>query len=253
MNVSRRCKIRVAACLATSALALVSARAAWAQTAPQGQSETENVVVTGTQIVGSDITGALPVTVIDSKTVAAVAPVSGDDLIRSIPQMGATNFNSSTLPGSSNSARGDVASIDLRNIGEGATLLLVNGRRVAVDPENQASIGLLAPTVTYNSNAIPISDAQRIEVLLDGAAALYGSDAIAGVVNVITNQNVNGLKLNLQHGAADDTNYSTSTVDVSGGMDFLGGRANITASLNYTQETALFTQNEPYRDRKSVV
>jgi len=245
MNISRGRKIRVAACLASSALALVSARAAWAQTAPQGQGA-ETVVVTGTQIVGSTITGALPVTVVDEKTVAAVAPVSGDDLIRSIPQMGATNFNSSTLPGSSNSARGDVASIDLRNIGEGATLLLVNGRRVAVDPENQASIGLLAPTVTYNSNAIPITDAQRIEVLLDGAAALYGSDAIAGVVNVITNQNVNGLKVNLQHGAADGTNYSTSTVDVSGGTDFLGGRGNITASLNYTQETALFTQNEPY-------
>ena len=232
-----------AAWLTTSALTLVFAQAAWAQSS-SADDRSETVVVTGTQIVGSTITGALPVTVLDANSIAAVAPVSGDDLIRSIPQMGATNFNSSTLPNSSNSARGDVASIDLRNIGEGATLLLVNGRRVAVDPENQASIGLLAPTVTYNSNAIPISDAQRIEVLLDGAAALYGSDAIAGVVNVITTQNMDGLRLNAQYGGADGTHYNTSTLNALGGKDFLGGRANITASFNWTQETALLTSDQ---------
>jgi outer membrane receptor protein involved in Fe transport len=236
--------------LTSSALALVFATSASAQTATNvqagEQSAAEQVVVTGTQIIGSSITGVNPVTVLDSASIAAVAPVSGDDLIRSIPQMGATNFNAATLPGSSNSARGDVASIDLRNIGEGATLLLVNGRRVAVDPENQASIGLLAPTVTYNSNAIPISDAQHIEVLLDGAAALYGSDAIAGVVNVITNQNMNGVKVNIQHGAADGTHYNSSSADIAAGSDFFGGRANVTASLNYTQQTALYASDEPF-------
>lgn len=225
----------------TAALALISS-AAMAQSTPE--KDVESVTVTGTQIVGSQISGALPVTVVDQKTIDAVAPLSGDELIRSIPQMGATNFNSSTLPGSSNSARGDIGSIDLRNIGEGATLLLVNGRRVAVDPRNQASIGLLAPTVTYNSNAIPITDAQRMEVLLDGAAALYGSDAIAGVVNVITNQNMEGMRINASHGSADGTHFNQSSLDMLGGMDFAGGRGNVTASVNWTQQTALYTGDQ---------
>jgi outer membrane receptor protein involved in Fe transport len=235
-----------AAYLASSALALVFATGAHAQSAGSANngSQQETVVVTGTQIVGSTITGALPVTVIDQSTLAAVAPISSDDLVRSIPQMGAINFNSQYLPGSSATARGDIGSIDLRNIGEGATLLLVNGRRVAQDPRNQASAGLLAPTVTYNSNAVPITDAQRTEVLLDGAAALYGSDAIAGVVNVITNQNMNGVKFNAQHGEADGTHYNTSTLDAMGGTDFAGGKGNITASFNYTQEAALLASDQ---------
>ena len=230
--------------LATTALGLVLAANASAQTSSQANSQQETVVVTGTQIVGSTITGALPVTVVDQNTLAAVAPIASDDLVRSIPQMGAINFNSQYLPGSSATARGDIGSIDLRNIGEGATLLLVNGRRVAQDPRTQASAGLLAPTVAYNSNAVPITDAQRTEILLDGAAALYGSDAIAGVVNVITNKSMNGLRLTAQYGQAGGTHYNTSTLDAIGGMDFAGGKGNVTASFNYTQETALLNSDQ---------
>ena len=206
----------------------------------------ETVIVTGSQIVGSKIVGTVPVTVIDASQIAAVAAVSGDGLVRSIPQMGSTNFNSSFLPGSSNSARGDVASIDLRGLGEGNTLLLVNGRRVAVDPENQAGANSPVPVVSYNANAIPIGDAQRLEVLLDGASALYGSDAVAGVVNVITNQNIDGGRISLEHGGADGTHYGASIIDALFGKDFLGGRANITGSLNYTQETALRSSDQSF-------
>src|SRR6185437_12590991 len=204
-----------AAYLATSALAVVFSQTALAQTVTPSEASqlVETVVVTGSQIVGSKISGTVPVTVVDSSQIAATAPVSGDDLIRSIPQMGSTNFNSSFLPGSSNSARGDIASIDLRGLGEGNTLVLVNGRRVAVDPENQAGANSPVPVVSYNANAIPISDAQRLEVLLDGASALYGSDAVAGVVNVITNQNMDGAKISFEHGAADGTHYNRSILD----------------------------------------
>lgn len=235
-----------AALLATSALAVVLGPAAFAQTDQGASQQPEQVVVTGTQIVGSSVAGIAPVTVVDSAAMAAAAPVSGDDLIRSIPQMGATNFNSSYLPGSSNSARGDVASIDLRGLGEGNTLLLVNGRRVAVDPENQAGATTPVPVVTYNANAIPMGDAQRVEVLLDGASALYGSDAVAGVVNVITNQSMDGARISLQYGSADGTHYGASSLDVLAGHDFLNGRANITASFNYTQESALRSTDQDY-------
>ena len=150
------------------------------------------------------------------------------------------------MPGSSNSARGDISSINLRGLGEGNTLLLVNGRRVAVSSESQAAINLVAPAVTYNANAIPMSDVQRFEVLLDGASALYGSDAVAGVVNVITNKNIQDIRIKFSVGGDQGTNYNTSTLDLLAGHDFLGGRANVTASFSYTQETALFTSDQYY-------
>ncbi len=204
----------------------------------------EVVVVTGSQIIGSEISGTVPLTIVDASQIMASAAVSGNGLIRSIPQMGSTNFNSSFLPGSSNSARGDVASIDLRGLGEGNTLLLVNGRRVAVDPENQAGAYSAVPVVSYNANAIPISDAQRLEILLDGASALYGSDAVAGVVNVITNQNMHGGRISIERGDADGTHYGASVLDALFGVDFLGDRANVTVSLNYTQESALRSSDQ---------
>ncbi|MBL7372867.1 TonB-dependent receptor plug domain-containing protein, partial [Escherichia coli] len=88
------------------------------------------IVVVGSQIRGSKVTAALPVTVVDEAQIGATGATSGDELFRSIPQLGDVSFNSSYLPNSSNSARGDVGSINLRNLGVGNTLVLLNGRRV---------------------------------------------------------------------------------------------------------------------------
>ena len=167
------------------------------QTAPRG----EEIVVTGSRIAGTKITEALPVTVVGQDEIAATAAVSGDELLRSIPQMSDQSFNSSNGQTSSNFARGDVGSIDLRGLGVGNTLVLLNGRRLVQHPSSQASTSL-APVITYNSNSIPVFGIQRLEVLRDGAAALYGTDAVAGVVNTILRDNVNGGGVSLQYGGA---------------------------------------------------
>ena len=146
----------------TEALALFSAATgALAQEASQEQAaQVDDVIVVGSQIRGAKVTAALPVTVVGEEQILASAAVSGDELIRSIPQMGDVTFNSAYLPASSNSARGDTGSVNLRGLGIGNTLVLLNGRRVVGHPTSQANEHLV-PVLTYNTNAIPVTGLKR--------------------------------------------------------------------------------------------
>src|SRR5690606_2439936 len=120
--------------------------------------QVEDIVVVGTQIRGARTTGALPVTVISQEDIAAIGAASGDDLLRSIPQMGDVLFDSANNPQTSNSARGDVNSVNLRSLGVGNTLVLLNGRRMVQHPTSQGTSDTgTVPVLSYNSNAIPVS------------------------------------------------------------------------------------------------
>ncbi|MGN6619689.1 MAG: TonB-dependent receptor plug domain-containing protein, partial [Sphingomonas sp.] len=235
-------RISKAAILATTALSAF-ASVAHAQTAPAptqqsdtpvpqtGDAATQapppDIVVVGSQIRGSKVTEALPVSVLDANQIAATGAVSGDELIRSIPQMGDVDFNSANNPQTSNAARGDVNSIDLRNLGAGNTLVLINGRRMVQHPVSQAGIANV-PVLTYNSNALPIAGLERLEVLRDGAAAIYGADAVAGVVNVVLKDDYDGLSLNAKYGGAEGTHLREYTTNFLAGRNFGQGRGNIT-------------------------
>ena len=151
--------------LGTTMLCAFGASGALAQPA---DNMVDEIVVIGSQVQGSKITEAVPVTVLGQDELQSVAAASGDELFRSIPQMGDVSFNSSYLPNSSNSARGDVGSVNLRNLGVGNTLVLLNGRRVVTHPSSRADANLV-PVLTYNTNAIPVNGLQRLEVLPDGA------------------------------------------------------------------------------------
>lgn len=223
------------------------AEAATASSQPADAKETlQTVVVTGTQIQGSKITGIVPVAVVGPKEIAAIGAVSGDDLVRALPQMGDVNFNSTNGAVSSNFARGDVGSINLRNLGDGDTLVLVNGRRVVQYPGTQASTLTPVPDVTYNTNAIPVADAQRIDLLLDGAAAIYGADAVAGVVNIITKSDVNGGDFNVQYGGAQGTSLRELNINGDFGRDFADGRGNVTVFLSHTDRSTLNSTDQSF-------
>lgn len=229
--------------LATSALCALSfAGAASAQT---DDTVIEEIIVVGSQIEGAKVTAALPVTVVDADQLANVAATSGDDLFRSIPQMGDVSFNSSYLPNSSNSARGDVGSVNLRNLGVGNTLVLLNGRRVVAHPTSRADDNLV-PVLTYNTNAIPVSGLKRLEVLRDGAAALYGSDAVAGVINTVLQDDFDGLTVEAQYGAAEGTHLEEFEFNIQAGRNFHDGRGNISLFANYTNRTALDAWDQNY-------
>lgn len=245
---------RICALAAVSLLSIVAAQGAAAQQATQGSAEqaapdaratAPDIVVTGSRIAGTKITEALPVTVIGQDEIVATGAVSGDELFRSIPQMGDVSFNSSSGQVSSNFARGDIGSLDLRGLGVGNTLVLVNGRRVVQNPGSQAS-NTLAPVITYNSNAIPVFGVQRVEVLRDGAAALYGTDAVAGVVNTILRDNIKGGALTLQYGGAEGTGLREFNGSGYLGTNFAHDRGNISLLFNYTSRTSLDSQDQDF-------
>ena len=226
---------------------------------PQGNDSAE-IVVVGTQIKGAKTTGALPVSVVGQEQVDAVAAVSGGDLFRSIPQLGGVTFNEQVLGGGSgNAARGDVSTVSLRGLGQGNTLLLINGRRTVLHPTSQAITGVIdsgVPTFGFNANTIPVGAIERVEVLRDGAAALYGSDAVAGVVNNVLKSNFTGATFDAQYGAAEGTNLREFTINGLVGFNFGGGRGNISLYGGYAQKSKLYLSDQDYTanlDRRPYV
>ena len=229
--------------------------------APQADEQpSAEIVVIGSQIRGANTAGALPVSVVGESQIEAVAAVSGADLYRSIPQLGGVTFNEQVLGGgNANAARGDVSTVSLRGLGQGNTLLLINGRRTVLHPTSQAITGVVdsgVPTFGYNANTIPVGNISRVEVLRDGAAALYGSDAVAGVVNNVLNSDYKGAKFDVQYGGAEGTNLREFQANGLVGFDFNEGRGNISIFGGYAQKSKLYLRDQDYTasvDRRGYV
>jgi outer membrane receptor protein involved in Fe transport len=229
-----------------SIAALIWGGAASAQGAPApAEAEVEELVVVGSQIRGAPINEALPVRVVDEAQIEATGAVSGDDLLRSIPQMGDVLFSAANNPQTSNAARGDVNSVNLRSLGVGNTLVLVNGRRMVQHPTSQGTSDTgTVPVLSYNSNAIPVTGLRRLEVLLDGAAAIYGADAVAGVVNTVLRSGYDGLRMDLQYGGAESTHRRELQANIFAGQNF--DRGNVSAFITYTDRKAQRASDQPY-------
>ena len=236
--------------MASSASAVLFAGAALAQEAPtigsgEQASKVEDVVVVGTNIRGARTTAALPVVVADREQIEATGATTGDELLRTIPQMGDVLFDSANNPQTSNSARGDVNSVNLRSLGVGNTLVLLNGRRLVQHPTSQGTSDTgTVPVLSYNSNAIPVSGLERLEVLLDGAAAIYGADAVAGVVNTVLRDNIDGLTVSARYGGAEGTQMRDTEFNLFTGKNF--GRGNVSLFANYAQRTALWASDQDF-------
>ncbi|HEV7234419.1 MAG TPA: TonB-dependent receptor plug domain-containing protein, partial [Sphingorhabdus sp.] len=193
-----------------STTALMTATTAHAQDAadpaaatPQSTEETEPaIVVIGSQIQGAQINEVLPVTVLDEQQIENTGASSGDELFRAIPQAGTVAFNEQNAT-TQNNVRGDVGSVNLRDLGTGNTLLLINGRRMNLHPGFQTE--LLVPVVSPDTNEIAPGSVSRIEVLRDGASAVYGADAVAGVINTVLKGNMKGGFLEADWRASDGT------------------------------------------------
>jgi outer membrane receptor protein involved in Fe transport len=219
---------------------LIAATAAHAQQAeadvtspPSEAEELREIVVTGTQIQGAKINDVLPVTVVDEVDIQNVAATSGDELFRAIPQAGGVAFNEQNDV-TSNNVRGDAASINLRDLGTGNTLLLINGRRMVLNPGFQTE--LLVPVVSPDTNEIAPGSVRRLEVLRDGASAIYGADAVAGVVNTVLRGNRKGGFIEGEYRLSDGTNAYSTQINGGYGFDFGGGRGNLTVYGGYFHE-----------------
>src|SRR6056300_1834966 len=195
----------------------------------------EEVIVIGSQLKGASITGALPVSVLSSEDIEALGVDSGDELLAQIAENGANYYNEQDWNGGVNGARGDVGSFNIRNLGTGNTLALINGRRLVQNPSYQTEAvgGSFVPVMSVNSNNIPIGGVDRVEILKDGASAIYGADAVAGVVNTVLKKEFEGFNIKLRWDDYESLPRNDQRVNIEWGRFFNDGRTNVGVFADY--------------------
>lgn len=205
-------------------------------TAEAGQEDEPEIIVTGSNIRGASDTGAIAVTTIGKDEIDSFGASSTGEVFEYIAQAGSAEINQSA--DGPNDARGDVATVNLRGLGTGNTLVLLNGRRIAAHAVNQ-DIGETPRQIT-NVNAFPNDGIDRVEVLRDGASALYGSDATAGVVNTILDANRRGVHLEARYSGLQGTGEREFTLNGSTGFRSHDGATRIMITGTYFHRSGLF-------------
>ncbi len=216
---------------------------AMAETETKKDNELERIEVLGSNIKRTQVNSILPTTVMTSEDIANTGATTGDELLRSIPQIGEISFNNERAIGGVNDARGDVSSINLRGVGTGNTLTLLNGRRLVLHPGTQTEN--FVPVSTVNANTLPIKGLKTVEVLRDGAAAIYGSDAVAGVVNYVLKDDYEGSRVSANYGTSEGTSLSQTSLSAATGFSFNEDKSHITLSAGlYSREGMMASERD---------
>jgi iron complex outermembrane receptor protein len=220
----------------TRTAAAVAAALAWsAAMAQQAPEPLTTVTITGSNLKRTDKEGPAPVSVMTAQDIKDTGVTTVAELMRLVPSMG-SDMNQDFTSGTG-FAKG-VATASLRNLGSSSTLTLLNGRRMTPAPYADPNTG---NSVLYDLNSIPVSAIERVEILQDGASAIYGSDAIGGVINFILKSNYNGAELSARAGANDDRNFGKKGVSGlfgHGNLDTDGYSIMATVDLNQRDRTA---------------
>jgi len=197
----------------------------------------EEIIVTGTNIRGVQ-NPTTPVLQFDRRDIELSGVATVEDFLRTMPQ----NFNASTPiafdsandSGKSNTLSG--TSIDLRGLGAGATLTLLNGRRMTASGNGSF----------VDVSVLPLGAIERVEVLTDGASAVYGSDAVGGVVNFITRKDFEGLEVSGRYGTVTDGSQEDYKLGAAGGRSWDGGGAMF--GVDYFDQQPLMTRERDFID-----
>jgi len=194
----------------------------------------DRVQVTGSRIKKAEVEGQVPVQTVTREDIDRTGLTSIGEVVQALTASGSalnTKFNSSGnfgFPPDGSGVGAGSAQVDLRHLGAKRVLVLVDGVRWV----NEASAsGVGAAT---DLNTIPLAIVDRIEVLEDGASALYGSDAIAGVVNIITRKDFDGASITAQYGEYEEGDGATGKLDVAWGWN--GERSNLFLGASYTDQ-----------------
>ncbi|NBO77677.1 MAG: TonB-dependent receptor, partial [Betaproteobacteria bacterium] len=199
-----------------------------AQQGTAAQASDQRIELTGSRLRRTETEGALPVTVIDRAAIEATGQTSVAELMREVTFASFGN----TKPQSGNSAQA-LSDIDLRGLGSNRTLVLVDGRRISKAPFTGSAQDL---------NAIPLAAVERIEILSDGASAVYGSDAIGGVVNIITRKNFNGVQINYGEGNPKIVGGDTKEFSALWGASSSKGR--VFAGVSSNSRAMIYTRDQ---------
>ncbi len=208
------------------------------------QQALERVEITGSSIRRIEAEGALPVQIVTREDIVRSGVTSTEQLLATITAASsAGGTNNATGAGSSTYG---YSTISLHGLGEERTLVLVNGRRLATFAG--AGGGSANGGAAVNVNAIPLAAIDRIEILKDGASGVYGSDAIAGVVNFILTKDFRGLDISATTGRPTRSGggKNSGVAGVFGMGDLAKDRYNITISGSLEKETALFARDRTF-------
>ncbi|MDE1182457.1 TonB-dependent receptor [Paraburkholderia sp.] len=204
---------------------------------PPAVSKLEKVEVTGSLIRTSDKTGNIEIQTVTPKEIQASGYTTVADFLRGTAANSASSWSQSTM----NSSAPGGAGMALRGLSEKYTLVLVDGQRVA----NYAMAVNFTDTF-FDVNSIPLNAVDHIEIVKTGAVSEYGSDAIAGVVNIITKKNFQGLQIDSQLGKAQHPGDATGSFSVLGGIgDLNADRYNITAAASWYRDSGSSLADRP--------
>jgi len=195
------------------------------------------IVVTGSRIRRPNLESTVPITSLQGEQFFQQGETNIGEVLNDLPQL--RNTFSQSNPGLGIGITG-LNLLDLRGLGPVRTLVLVNGRRhVASD------LSLNAGGATVDVNTIPSDLIERVDIVTGGNSAIYGSDAIAGVVNFVLRRDFQGLQVRAQAGIAEDGYGANQYVSAMWGTNFAGGRGNITLHGEYFRQQRIFASNIP--------
>ena len=191
------------------------------------------VEVTGSNIPRVEAEGALPVTVITREEIQKSGVTTTDQLMRQVSAAVQGNSNTGVASAVGTNSAG-VSSASLRGLGSQRTLVLINGKRISAG-------GTITDSTTVDINSIPLAAIERVDVLKDGASAIYGSDAIAGVINFILRSDYTGAEATAYGGFTEDGGGETQKYSASAGWGNLGtDRYNVMVVGSYQKDNSVF-------------
>lgn len=228
--------INTVACGQESSASPDSAAAPSAAPVPVEATLMQQVAVTGTRIRAAGLTSTSPVSQFSDAEIALTRAVTVEDFSMKLPQL-ASGANGTSAGSDAFGAQ----TLDLRNLGQSRTLVLINGTRAVPFGFRNA----------VDVNFIPAPLLKRVDVLTGGAAAVYGADAIAGVVNFVINDRFRGLQTNVNYRSARGGAVQKG-VNLTGGMD-LGSRGNIVGYLEYTDRSSLLAGERDFAQLKPTL
>ncbi|MET1256423.1 TonB-dependent receptor domain-containing protein [Aliikangiella maris] len=216
------------------ALSLVSLPAIAAENSNEQDDESaQKIVITGSRILSIGAASPSPVTVVGEDLIKASGAVNINELLNKLPSMvpglGASTSNTNGTPG--------ISTQNLRGQGEKRTLTLINGRR---------HVGSVPGTSTVDMGTIPTALIDRIEVLTGGASSIYGADAVAGVINIITKKDFAGMQVNIFGGISSRSDGENSGANITYGFDFDDGKGNNVTHFSYDTSDEILARDRPY-------
>src|SRR5689334_9927601 len=197
----------------------------------------EEITVTGSRIVRRDLDAASPIMTVDTERLENTSTLSIESVLNQMPQFvpDNTQFDAGTGVASGAVTPG-IATVNLRGIGTNRTLVLVDGRRA--QPANASLV--------VDLNTIPSAAIERIETITGGASAVYGADALSGVVNFVLKDNYQGVAMDAQTGVSEANDGQETRFSALMGMNSNSGKSNILLGVEWYKRDAAFQKNHEF-------